>query len=153
RERLEVLVVSDGGEDGSVEMARTFPMPFRLRAFWQPNQGPAAARNLGLERAEGSLVVFLDDDVVPCPALVAEHVRAHGGAPDRVVMGPMLAPTDARLRPWVRWAALTLAEQYQAMLAGRWAPTPWQFYTGNASVRAERLRRAGGFDLRYRRAE
>jgi hypothetical protein len=53
----------------------------------------------------------------------------------------------------VRWEAATLAEQYEAMLAGLWAPTPWQFYTGNASVDTEQVRRAGGFDLSYRRAE
>jgi GT2 family glycosyltransferase len=152
-DRLEVIVVSDGGEDGSVEMARAFPMPFPLRALWQPNQGPGAARNRGLDHANGSLVVFLDDDVVPAPRLVAEHVRAHGDAHNRVVMGPMLEPPNARLLPWVRWEARTLAEQYEAMLAGRWAPTPWQFYTGNASVRPERVREAGGFDLSYRRAE
>src|SRR5205807_294498 len=38
--RLEILVVSDGGGDGSVEMARAFPLPFPLRAMEQPNQGP-----------------------------------------------------------------------------------------------------------------
>lgn len=153
RERLEVVVVSDGGDDGSVEMARAFPMPFRLRAFWQKNQGPAAARNLGVDRAEGSLLIFLDDDVVPQPRLVAEHFRAHCQATNRVVIGPMLEPAGVRLQPWVRWEALMLAEQYEAMLEGRWAPTPWQFYTGNASVRTELVRRAGGFDLSYRRAE
>lgn len=153
RERLEVLVVSDGGEDGSVEMARAFPTPFRLRAFWQQNQGPGAARNLGVDRAEGSVILFLDDDVVPEPRLVAEHVASHGSSDNRVVMGPLLEPPGVRLQPWTHWEAIALAEQYEAMLAGRWAPTPWQFYTGNASVGAQLVRRAGGFDLSYRRAE
>ncbi|HYW23601.1 MAG TPA: glycosyltransferase, partial [Terriglobales bacterium] len=45
---LEVLVVSDGGDDGSVEMARALALPFPSRVLEQANQGPAAARNLGV---------------------------------------------------------------------------------------------------------
>ena len=153
RDRLEVLVISDGSQDGSIEMARGYPMPFLLRALGQPNQGPAAARNLGLAHATGPLVLFLDDDVVPAPQLVAEHVLAHAERPNRVVMGPLLEPEDEPLLPWVRWEARSLAAQYQAMDAGRWRPTAWQFYTGNASVKLEWLRAAGGFDPAYKRAE
>jgi GT2 family glycosyltransferase len=149
---MEVVVVSDGADDGSADLVRSFPMPFSLRLVEQANLGPAAARNRGVEKARGRFVLFLDDDVIPSAGLVAEHSRAHGESGDRVVIGTMLEP-PGRLLPWVRWEARTLAGQYEAMVAGHWAPTPWQFYTGNASVRREHLRRAGGFDARYRRAE
>jgi len=149
---MEVVVVSDGADDGSAHLVRSFPMPFSLRLVEQANLGPAAARNRGVENARGRFVLFLDDDVIPSARLVAEHSRAHGESRDRVVIGTMLEP-PGRLLPWVRWEARTLAGQYEAMVTGLWAPTPWQFYTGNASVRREHLRRAGGFDARYRRAE
>ena len=149
---LEVLVVSDGGDDGSVEMARAHPLPFPARVLEQVNQGPAAARNLGVANARHELVLFLDDDVVPHARLVAEHAHGHGEAGNRVVIGPMLEP-PVRLQPWVRWESRRLAEQYRAMEAGDWAPTPWQLYTGNASVRVEWIRRAGGFDTSLKRAE
>jgi GT2 family glycosyltransferase len=152
RDALEIVVVSDGGDDGSVEMARAFPIPFPLRVLEQANQGPAAARNLGVASASHPFVLFLDDDVVPPPRLVAEHARAHDGHRDRVVLGPLLEP-PSHLQPWVRWEARRLAEQYRAMAAGEWAPTPWQLYTGNASILADHVRRAGGFDATYRRAE
>lgn len=149
---LEVLVVSDGGDDGSVEMARALPLPFASRVLEQANQGPAAARNLGVEHARHQFVLFLDDDVVPHPRLVAEHARSHGEADNRVVIGPMLEP-PVRLQPWVRWESRRLAEQYRAMVAGEWAPTPWQLYTGNASLAVDWIRRAGGFDTSLLRAE
>jgi glycosyltransferase involved in cell wall biosynthesis len=151
-DRLEVLVVSDGSDDGSVEMARTLPMPCALTVLEQANQGPAAARNLGIEKARGPMVLFLDDDVVPSPHLVAEHARAHRAASNLVVIGPMLQG-DATPSPWVRWESDRLSEQYAAMQQGKWTATPWQFYTGNASLRLEHLRKAGGFDTRFRRAE
>jgi hypothetical protein len=39
------------------------------------------------------------------------------------------------------------------MEAGVYAPSPYQFFTGNASVRLDALRRAGGFDASFRRGE
>jgi GT2 family glycosyltransferase len=149
---MEVLVVCDGDEDGSVEMARSLRLPFATRVLEQSNQGPAAARNLGVATAANPFVLFLDDDVVPSPTLLAEHARAHDGAQNRVVIGPLVEPPDSLL-PWVRWECRTLAEQYRAMAAGEWAPTPWQLYTGNASLRVEHVRNAGGFDAAFKRAE
>ena len=86
-----------------------------------------------MSAARFPFVLFLDDDVVPPPRLVAEHARAHGDADNRVVLAPLLEP-PVRLLPWVRWECRRLAEQYRAMEAGEWAPTPWQLYTGNASL-------------------
>lgn len=152
RNGLEVLVICDGGTDGSAEMTRSLKFPFELRVFEQPNQGPAAARNLGIEHARGSIALFVDDDVLAGPGLVAEHAMAHRVTPDAVVIGPMLPPACAQA-PWVRWEAKGLHQQYCAMRDGQWTPTPRQFYTGNASVSLNHIRRAGGFDTRYSRAE
>ena len=55
-DRLEVIVVSDGGDDGSVDLARSVSMPFPLRVVEQANRGPAAARNLGVARDRKSVV-------------------------------------------------------------------------------------------------
>jgi GT2 family glycosyltransferase len=99
-------------------------------------------------------VVFIDDDVVPTPALIAEHIRIHAEqAADVVVLGPMLSPPDFLMSPWVRWEQAMLMKQYDAMVAGRWRPSPRQFYTGNASLKRQRLIAAGGFNEAFRRAE
>jgi glycosyltransferase involved in cell wall biosynthesis len=151
-DRLEVIVVNDGGDDGTVEMVRSLDIGFKLSLLEQHNQGPGAARNLGLEHAAWPLVLFLDDDVVPTARLVAEHASVHGDRRDLVVMGSMLGD-DRERTPWLRWESVTLAYQYDAMDAGLFRPGPWQFYTGNASLLREHVARAGGFDPRYRRAE
>jgi GT2 family glycosyltransferase len=98
-------------------------------------------------------VLFLDDDVLASPGLVAAHARAHAGAEeDRVVIGTLLAP-DVPRSPWVRWELDTGSKQYEAMREGLYLPTPRQFYTGNASVRLEHVRAIGGFDVDFTRAE
>jgi len=148
----EVVVVSDGGTDGSAQMARSLHPRFSLKVFEQPHQGPSAARNLGLRHATGPFVLFLDDDVIPAACLIAAHAEAHGTASDRVVVGPLLPAVPPR-SPWGRWESRTLREQYEAMTAGRWSIGPRQFFTGNASVRLDHVRRVGGFDVGLRRAE
>ena len=45
-----------------------------------PNAGPAAARNRAIEHAAPGLVLFLNDDVVPEPTCVEQHVAAHAQA-------------------------------------------------------------------------
>jgi glycosyltransferase involved in cell wall biosynthesis len=73
---VEVIVVDDGSTDDSAEIARSYD----VRCLNQPNQGPAAARNLGLGEARGRLVAFLDSDDVMLPNKIsaqAGHLRAH----------------------------------------------------------------------------
>ncbi len=129
---FEVVVVSDGSSDGTNEFLQEMKTPLQLTAVIQANQGVAAARNQGVAQAQGDLVLFIDDDVVPTPQLVAEHLCFHAAHEEEViVLGPMLTPLDTRLSPWAQWEQDMLVKQYEAMLSGSWEPTARQFYTGN----------------------
>jgi GT2 family glycosyltransferase len=150
---FEALVISDGSTDGTLDACRALAVPYTLRLFEQTNAGPAVARNLGVREARAPLVLFLDDDVAPDPALVAEHLRQHAAEPGGVVIGPLLPPSDARLLPWIQWEEEMLLKQYRAMREGRWQPSPRQFYTGNASVARAAVLEAGGFNPAFTRAE
>jgi glycosyltransferase involved in cell wall biosynthesis len=56
---LEVIVVDDGSTDDTREIARRAG---DVRWLWQDHRGPAAARNRGVEAADGDLIAFLDAD-------------------------------------------------------------------------------------------
>ena len=56
----EVIVVDDGSTDRSVEVVDSFGA--RVKLVQQPNRGPGAARNAGLECATGEFVQFMDSD-------------------------------------------------------------------------------------------
>ena len=57
---LEVTLVDDGSTDGLNEAdVRAWP---QVRYLRQGNRGPAAARNLGIQHAQGDLLAFLDVD-------------------------------------------------------------------------------------------
>lgn len=64
---VEIVVVDDGSDDNSGQVARRYPGVEYRR---QPNRGPAAARNAGLRASRGEFVVFLDaDDRLLAPAV------------------------------------------------------------------------------------
>jgi GT2 family glycosyltransferase len=150
----EVIVVSDGSTDGTHAYLEALRSTMALRWFPQANQGPAAARNAGIQKAGGEFIVFVDDDVVAEPQLLAEHARSHHEAgQDVVVLGPLLTPEGFEMAPWVRWEQEMLMKQYRALLRGDWPATARQFYTGNASLRRSHILAAGGFDEGFRRAE
>ncbi len=56
----EVIVVDDGSTDGTGEIIQNY-LP-RVRYLRQSNQGPAAARNAGIEAASGEYIAFQDAD-------------------------------------------------------------------------------------------
>lgn len=64
-DRYEVVLVSDGSTDGTVEAVRAFQQQHRnLRLVEQRNRGPAAARNAGVRASRGQYLAFTDDDCV-----------------------------------------------------------------------------------------
>jgi GT2 family glycosyltransferase len=146
--RMEVLVVADGGDPETLSLIRGLASssPVRLEALAQERQGQGQARNRGIERAAGRIVLMLDDDILAVPGLVAAHLAWHEGREDTVVTGALpverLAEEPAHIeavRLWWDGELCKLAEPEHR-------PAFRDFVTGNVSVPRSALRAAGGFD-------
>ena len=151
-EAFEVVIVDDGSSDGTTEWISAQRRRYAIRGIRQANGGPARARNAAIAAAEGSLLLFIDDDIEPTPPLVAEHLASHDAEAKIVVTGPMASLPHYR-QPWVAWEQAKIEAQYAAMERGDWHPTYRQFWTGNASIARQAVLDAGGFDPNYLRAE
>jgi len=61
----EIIVVDDGSNDDTCACVQRFAKAsdeIQVKYICQSNQGPAAARNLGIKEASGSHIAFLDSD-------------------------------------------------------------------------------------------
>jgi glycosyltransferase involved in cell wall biosynthesis len=81
-ERLEVVAVDDGSTDGSLAQLKEWAnrRPDLVRVVSQENAGQGAARNAGLELAQGTWVTFPDPDDVVDPnyfSTVAAFIEAN----------------------------------------------------------------------------
>jgi histidinol-phosphate phosphatase family protein len=139
-----VLLVDDRGEDRSTPLLRSGPPPAlagRVRVVAGPAAGPAAARNRGWRLAAAPWVAFLDDDVEPGPAWLAELEADLAGLPPEVAgsQGRLRVPLPAGRRPtdWER--------NVHALEAAAWA-------TADMAYRRSVLASVGGFDERFPRA-
>ena len=66
RDGFEVVVADDGSTDTTPELIKAFQdkKSFTLHYFTQQKKGPGAARNLGMEKANGDFFIFIDSDVL-----------------------------------------------------------------------------------------
>jgi glycosyltransferase involved in cell wall biosynthesis len=84
-----VVVCDDGSPDHTAEVARSFEGRLPLVYAWQEDRGFRAgqARNMGIARAIGDVVIFIDDDLLLRPDFVEQHLAVHARGEKRVAIG------------------------------------------------------------------
>lgn len=91
----EVVVVDNGSEDGTPDVARSRR---RVRLFEAGENLGLAARNLGAREAVGDLLLMLDDDSYPLPGAVETLTEAFAHQPRLGAAGGLVRDVDANGR-------------------------------------------------------
>lgn len=133
---IEVIVVDNGSQDGTPQLAREHPL--QPRVITESRPGSYAARNAGLAVAQGEAVAFTDGDCYPNPTWLASGLRALQTA-DLVAgrVRPRLSSAPTR---WERFDAGHHVDQRKYVeVLGFGA-------TANLFVRREVFDRVGVFD-------
>jgi glycosyltransferase involved in cell wall biosynthesis len=150
----EIVVVVDGSTDGTADVLRRLRPACRFRVIEQENRGPSAARNAGYKAAEAALVLFLDDDMLCDPGLVAAHIAAQKESARAVAYGAIFLSPDSPPSLAAECFQREIGAFHQQRKAN--PQLPWRVADcvfSNASVPRALLGDFSGFDETYRKRE
>ncbi|MBD1804921.1 glycosyltransferase family 2 protein [Microcoleus sp. FACHB-SPT15] len=139
----EILVVADGESDGSWRLAEKFG----AKVLKVPTcGGPARARNLGAQAAQGDILYFIDADVTICPDAISQVANAFTQEPDIAALIGSYddAPGASNFLSQYK----NLFHHYTHQIASEEAST---FWGACGAIRREIFFSLGGFDESYYR--
>jgi glycosyltransferase involved in cell wall biosynthesis len=130
----EVVLVNDGSTDTTPQVIARLERlaTCRFVVINQANSGLAKGRNAGIARATGERIIFIDDDVLPLPNFVEEHLRSHERAPKAIVRGGAINVENFDDLPMAIWGLKDYSGNF--------------FWTTNVSVPLATIRAIGGFN-------
>jgi glycosyltransferase involved in cell wall biosynthesis len=143
---FEVIIAIDGSQDGTREMVETFSTPYQLTPIWQPHSGRARARNAGIFKARGALLVFFDDDMEPAPDCLEWHVQGQPIGSRVVMIGAVPFRREASDPPITDFIAAKFQQHLDRLAQPDHQFTLRDFYSGHFSIRRELLFEIGLFD-------
>ncbi len=144
---FEVIVAVDSADpDPGVLDGVIAGRSFSARRLTGELPGASGARNAGWRVAQAPLVLFTDDDTIPAPRLVSEHLRGHRDQLDEsvAVVGHVRWARGLAVTPFMRWLERGVQFEFDSIRddEASWA----HLYSANVSLKRSFLERLGGFD-------
>ncbi|WP_260506400.1 glycosyltransferase family 2 protein [Priestia aryabhattai] len=86
----EVILVDDASSDNTSDILKEVDVPFKFKYIqMKQNKGRSSVRNIGINHAEGDLLIFLDGEMLAPPAFIENHYKHHVHESNLVVTGAM----------------------------------------------------------------
>ncbi len=143
---FEVIVVDNGSEDRTVEVAKKYP----VKLFSCAKRGQGAARNVGVSEASGEVICFTDSDIV-VPRNWLETILGFFGSHPLAdgVGGPVLAPLNGHLNSLQKLEGEVYARTHYfpaGMVKSTFGDPVGSLYSANCAYRRDVFVSFGGFD-------
>lgn len=107
KDQFEVIVVNDGSLDGTSRVLNEWQAKneLSLKVIQQNNSGQGVARNSAIEKAQGEILLFLGDDMLPKSDLLEKHLFFHeiNPAPEKAALGLVLWHPEIKVTSFMRW--------------------------------------------------
>jgi GT2 family glycosyltransferase len=149
RDRLEVVVVDDGGGTPLDDVVDGVRDRLDVVLLTQEQSGPAAARNTGARRARGELLAFIDDDCLADPGWLRRLGERFAREPELGLGGRTVNALPRN--PYATASQLVITVGYDLHNAD---PDDARFFaSNNMAFPREAFLAAGGFDETFVTAE
>lgn len=143
----EIIVIDDGSETSPEDLLRREGLLQDLRLEVANHQGPSEARNLGIRLAQGNHILFMGDDIIARPNLVAAHMRMLTGAGDQKVISLGHSQWDVKNISQPLYA-YSQAHHFANVVPGKEVDFRY-FYTANIALPRKAFEEAGVFDTSF----
>ncbi|WP_179295385.1 glycosyltransferase family 2 protein [Bacillus sp. FJAT-45350] len=88
--RIEVIFIDDASTDETMKIKEEYSPSYEFRYIrCEKNIGRAKARNLGVQVARGTVLLFLDAEMLVAPQFIHAHLRHHEQNPNLIVTGAL----------------------------------------------------------------
>ena len=143
-EQFEIVLVNDHGPQEKLKsLLQANPVSFPVRMLENKGpEGPAAARNLGIEQARGEIVLITGDDIIPDPDFLREHLDGHRRFPqlEAALVGKTLWHPDLQITPFMEIITGKGGEQFDYSGIKHNRPVSFDhFFTSNVSIKRDFL--------------
>jgi GT2 family glycosyltransferase len=147
RGSFEVVVVVDRAEpDPRAVLEAVGERRCAVQSLRGELPGLSANRNAGWHAARAPIVLFTDNDTIPVPRLVSEHLEWHARFPEEevAILGLVKWARGVKVTPFMRWLEHGIQFDFNSIdgAEASWA----HLYGANASVKRSFLERVGGYD-------
>lgn len=177
KSKYEIIVVDDGSDDNTIETIKKMRLTCNFKYFYWPRKkiapngslkkifkfynrvGPA--RNIGINHAQGEIILFNDADTLVTKNCLKKHEKYHNKYPNIIVRGFRMflpegcIPNPKKIENFIfldkisypektkRQQELECRTYYLSDSRDLWGP--YRVITANLSVRKKYLERVGGF--------
>jgi len=170
----EVIIADDGSTDNTLEILEAHRHQLHIIYCFQEDLGyrPASARNLGITKASGEIILFIDSGIILHPNCIEEHLLSHSsnktsfavignvlGIEEEYDYDEVLSKQIDYLNPKATIEAFQSNGKYLDIREVVYESCgdnimalqlPWiLFWTGNISIKKSEIDRVKGFDVNF----